>query len=164
MIVTVGDLLGTADASSVTREFPPAALQERFILQEQHQVFANANVNARMPDRHLLEATQAVTSQIRADILKDYDVMSYPFQYLWQQQERNNQTKSGLPVHIGISIQKVYEVNVKRAAADLVVWFRMAWNDPRLAWDPEQYGGVDTVFIYPGTGLVGDDTEVFVPE
>lgn len=68
----------------------------------------------------------------RAALLADYDAKTYP----WQE--------TGNPVHVGFNLvfHKILGVDLYSGTMSLAVWYQVSWNDPRLVWDPEQWGGV----------------------
>jgi len=49
-----------------------------------------------------------------------------------------------------------FHVREDRNAIDSYVWLRYAWQDPRLAWDPKEYGGVEVLRI--------DSTAIWKPD
>jgi len=44
---------------------------------------------------------------------------------------------------------------------DLLVWFRLEWHDPRLEWNPDDYGGLDRAFFTLG---IPADTDLWYPD
>ena len=50
------------------------------------------------------------------------------------------------------------------AELELMVWFRTAWNDPRLAWDPAQYGGVDQLSFSSRLSDIPEQGDIWVPD
>ena len=41
---------------------------------------------------------------------------------------------------------QVDSVSAAEGALQLKVWFRLTWYDPRLAWDPEDYGNITSTY------------------
>lgn len=103
-------------------------------------------------------------SQLRQDILAEYDRGAFPFEDVWRNQTTSN--RLGLEVEIGINFHRVFKVEVTSSVADLIVWFRQRWKDPRLAWDPEDYGGLKTAWFWvgSGTGPGGETSEIWTPD
>ena len=58
----------------------------------------------------------------------------------------------GLVTKVQFRIFKVISVDVSSGALVLKVWRRVRWFDERLAWDPEKFGGLGTVLVYPNRG------------
>ena len=54
----------------------------------------------------------------------------------------------GLVTKVQFRIFKVMR-DVSSGALVLKVWRRVRWFDERLAWDPEKFGGLGTVLVYP---------------
>ena len=53
----------------------------------------------------------------------------------------------GTTVNLGLNLYKVSDVDVQFGVLRLNVWVRMSWMDPRLRWDPTQWGGIDVVSV-----------------
>jgi nicotinic acetylcholine receptor len=71
---------------------------------------------------------------------------------------------AGTDVYMQIRFFKVQEVAAADGKMTLKVWYRQSWKDTRLAWDPAEYGGVDTIYV-PGSNSVGDSgAELWVPD
>jgi len=70
----------------------------------------------------------------------------------------------GLPVEVGINYHRVFSVDVTKSIADLVVWFRVSWYDPRLTWNPDDYGGVEKVWFWVGDGSGEHKSEIWSPD
>lgn len=51
------------------------------------------------------------------------------------------------------------------STADLIVWARIKWIDPRLKWDPAEFGGLDTSWFFISDGLAGgESSEIWAPD
>ena len=107
-------------------------------------------------DELLLPVDSAISNPIhserlRKNLLKDYDLASFPWELVWEQSKAEdvNQTGivRGLDVEVGINFHKIFEIDVTKSIADFVVWFRLQWKDPRLVWDPSEYGNVTEAFF-----------------
>ena len=44
-----------------------------------------------------------------------------------------------------LATDKFNGVDLSRGTMEVHKWLRMSWHDPRLAWDPAQWGGIDMV-------------------
>ena len=59
----------------------------------------------------------------------------------------------------------VHSLNVAESTADLIVWARFKWVDPRLAWDPAEFGGMETTWFFISDGIGGGETsEIWTPD
>jgi len=75
------------------------------------------------------------------------------------------QKRTGLPVEFGLNFHKVHALNVAESTADLVVWVRMKWTDPRLRWDPTEFGGLTTTWFFLTDGIGGGEaSEIWTPD
>ena len=45
-----------------------------------------------------------------------------------------------------------------------MVWRRSKWRDPRLTWDPDDYGGTRRIEIYPTKGGNDIDSKMWTPD
>lgn len=97
---------------------------------------------------------------LRRELLKGYNRFSYPIEHYWGSVER-----TGLPVHMTINFHRVFAVEVTKSSADLIVWVRITWNDPRLVWDPSDYHNITTVQLWVGDGTgMGETSEIWTPD
>jgi len=37
------------------------------------------------------------------------------------------------------------QVDLYSGTLELAVWLQLGWHDPRLVWDPEEWGGITSV-------------------
>lgn len=49
----------------------------------------------------------------------------------------------------------VHSLNVAESTADFVVWVRVKWTDPRLAWNPEEFDGLKYTWCFVSDGMGG---------
>eukprot|EP00977_Amphora_coffeiformis_P028241 scaffold34916_cov170-Amphora_coffeaeformis.AAC.5 len=100
---------------------------------------------------------------LRQQLLSNYDRGSFPFVTLWENQ---NGTRTGLPVELGLNFHRVLQVDPTSSVVDMIVWVRQRWNDPRLAWDPEQHNGIYKVnfWVADGSGPGGETSEIWTPD
>ena len=55
-------------------------------------------------------------------------------------------------------------MDVIHPVLDLVAWMRIEWVDPRLTWNPEEYGNLTTAWFWIGEGGSGGETsEIWTP-
>lgn len=60
---------------------------------------------------------------------------------------------------------KVHALDIAASTADLVVWVRIQWKDPRLVWDPKDFGGLTTTWFFLSDGMGGGEvSEIFTPD
>ncbi|KAG4065190.1 hypothetical protein HA402_007587 [Bradysia odoriphaga] len=52
-----------------------------------------------------------------------------------------------LTVWLGIKLSQLIEVNLKNQVMTTNLWVPQKWYDYKLKWDPEEYGGVETLYI-----------------
>ena len=60
-------------------------------------------------------------------------------------QRRVDYSKAGTDVSVEIVFYKVEDVSVATGRLSLKCWLRMEWEDLRLTWDPEQFGGITQI-------------------
>jgi len=62
------------------------------------------------------------------------------------------------PVHVqfGMSMVQLISVNEKDQIMKSNVWLRMSWQDPQLAWDKGDYGGLESIRLPPDFVWVPD--------
>ena len=69
-------------------------------------------------------------------------------------------------VEIGIQYRFFKVIRVDMASGQLVlkVWRRMRWKDERLSWDPNMWGGLTQVIIYPNAAYPNPDANMWTPQ
>jgi hypothetical protein len=111
------------------------------------------------------KAGQDPNTRLRNDLVWNtpYDRNSYPWEYAWYGDPKENRT--GVPVEMDINFHRVFTVDTVNPMLDLIVWFRLAWVDPRLTWDPADYGGhTKTMFWIDSGNAGGEMTEIWTPD
>lgn len=103
------------------------------------------------------EGSQALKQQL----LENYDRTTFPFESVWG----DSAVRQGVVVELGINFHRVFDVDVTTSVADLIVWVRQRWTDPRLAWDTSVYN-VSTLhfWIGDGSGAGGETSEIWTPD
>ncbi|KAI5722342.1 hypothetical protein M8J76_007009 [Diaphorina citri] len=71
------------------------------------------------------------------DLLSNYNRLIRPV--------GNNSDK--LTVKMGLKLSQLIEVNLKNQIMTTNVWVNQEWEDYKLKWSPEEYGGVDTLHV-----------------
>jgi hypothetical protein len=54
---------------------------------------------------------------------------------------------AGTLVSVGLRVFKIVSVNPASGELSLKVWYRLAWQDDRLAWDPAAFGNVSEIYM-----------------
>ena len=101
---------------------------------------------------------QTYNAAIRSSLLENYDKNSYPWELAWQ--AGNDTFRTGVPIEFGLNFHKVLDVDVAESTADLVVWTRISWTDPRLAWDPMEFGNTTKTWFWIEDGMGGNEVSV----
>uniref|UniRef100_A0A1A9ZCH5 Neurotransmitter-gated ion-channel ligand-binding domain-containing protein n=1 Tax=Glossina pallidipes TaxID=7398 RepID=A0A1A9ZCH5_GLOPL len=52
-----------------------------------------------------------------------------------------------LTVKMGLRLSQLIDVNLKNQIMTTNVWVEQEWNDYKLKWNPDDYGGVDTLHV-----------------
>ena len=78
--------------------------------------------------------------------------------------EQQVYSRAGTLVHVQLRIFKVIDVDPARGELSLKVWFRLQWQDDRLAWDPSDFGNVSQVHMRAADSGPGANTEIWVPD
>lgn len=108
---------------------------------------------------------QDPSTRLRQDLVWNapYDRHSYPWEYAWHGDSKENRT--GVPIEMDINFHRVYSVDTVNPMLDLIVWFRLGWVDPRLTWDPIEYGNRTKTWFWIDSGSAGGETsEIWTPD
>lgn len=160
-------------------------VREEVVVTDPLEGFRNYS-NAADPDKawennEKIQAISSMEGKLRATLLQKYDRNSYPWEWAWDQNffeeydregenEGDNRTESskirqGLPVDFGLNFHKVHDLDVAESTADLVIWVRISWVDPRLAWDPNDFNGLKNCWFYVTDGIGGGEvSEIWTPD
>lgn len=107
-----------------------------------------------------MSSSENGSTELQRMLLENYDRYSYPFEHLW---EWNNGT--GLSIDLSINFHRVFSLDVTASTADLIVWVRQVWNDPRLVWDPKDYSNITTVQLWVESGIgAGETSQIWTPD
>ncbi|XP_071449691.1 acetylcholine receptor subunit beta-like 2 isoform X1 [Hetaerina americana] len=71
------------------------------------------------------------------DLLSNYNRLIRPV-------SNNSET---LTVWLGLKLSQLIEVNLKNQVMTTNVWVEQKWVDYKLRWDPEEYGGVEMLYV-----------------
>uniref|UniRef100_A0A8R1DFQ4 Neur_chan_LBD domain-containing protein n=1 Tax=Caenorhabditis japonica TaxID=281687 RepID=A0A8R1DFQ4_CAEJA len=76
-------------------------------------------------------------SQLYEDLLFDYNKVPRPVK----------NSSDILTVDVGASLIRIIDVDEKNQVLTTNLWLEMKWNDAKLTWTPEKYGGLKTLHI-----------------
>ncbi|CAD7077447.1 unnamed protein product [Hermetia illucens] len=71
------------------------------------------------------------------DLLSNYNRLIRPV-------KNNSET---LTVCLGLKLSQLIEVNLKNQVMTTNLWVKQKWFDYKLQWDPEEYGGVEMLYV-----------------
>ena len=71
---------------------------------------------------------------------------------------------SNTTVKAGFRIFKVESVSPAAGTMTMKVWYRLQWNDNRLAWDPSQFAGVGEINVRAATLSDAENNEIWTPD
>ena len=66
----------------------------------------------------------------------------------------------GVVVTVQLSLSQLTDVNVAKQEISFYSWWRHNWDDPRLQWDPEEWGGVSELEFVGA----GEHKEAWMPD
>ena len=92
-----------------------------------------------------------------------YDRSVYPFDIMWAAKGQSGKNRTGLDIAVSLNFHRVYIVDQRTSTADLSVWMRQEWYDPRLVWNPADWNGLDRVFAWGGSGKPNQG-DIWVPD
>lgn len=52
-----------------------------------------------------------------------------------------------LTVSLGLKLSQLIEVSLRNQVMTTNLWVKQKWNDYKLKWDPEEYGGVEMLYV-----------------
>ena len=66
-------------------------------------------------------------------------------------------------VKLGINYYKIIALDLTSSDVSLSAWIRLAWTDERLAYDPQCYGGLESIALRAEPGNTGS-SEIWTPD
>jgi len=88
---------------------------------------------------------------LKAALLEDYDYSTPPPRF---------GTERGVRVNVQFTMSQLTSVDTPKQEISFYAWWRHNWVDPRLAWRPEDWGGVaEITFI-----AAGEHKQVWMPD
>eukprot|EP00966_Prymnesium_polylepis_P178595 4136075-Prymnesium_polylepis.1 len=104
---------------------------------------------AALPGRRLLSENSE--GALRSHLLSAYSSRSAPV----------NPDGSPVQVRFGLNLYRVMNVDMSLGVLEVYVWVRMAWSDPRLAWDPRAWGVAGPISLIGAPATPTEDTEAW---
>lgn len=89
-------------------------------------------------------ALLAPTCQANPDAKRLYDDLLSSYNRLIRPVGNNSDR---LTVKLGLKLSQLIDVNLKNQIMTTNVWVEQEWKDYKLVWDPEDYGGVQTLHV-----------------
>ncbi|OXU25983.1 hypothetical protein TSAR_004107 [Trichomalopsis sarcophagae] len=77
------------------------------------------------------------TKRLYDDLLSNYNRLIRPV-------VNNTET---LTVWLGLKLSQLIEMNLKNQVMTTNVWVEQKWFDYKLRWDPEEYGGIEMLYV-----------------
>lgn len=90
------------------------------------------------------------TKRLYDDLLANYNRLIRPV-------VNNSET---LTVWLGLKVSQLIEVNLKNQVMTTNLWVPQRWFDYKLRWDPEEYGGVEMLYV-PSENIWTPDIVLF---
>lgn len=121
--------------------------------------------------------------KLQNDLLDSYVKTAYPWEWWWYEHLNNEginddggnitpttisvskQQLKGIPVELNLNFFKVFKIDTAESTADLVTWVKLRWEDPRLKWDPSEYGGLTKTSFWIEGGSGGEEaSQIWTPD
>ena len=99
------------------------------------------------------------STSLRAALLDGYDKISPPIST-----RLVDYSEAGTDVTLNIRFFKIEGVDQSGGTMSIKVWWRMRWDDERLAWDPSAYGGVTKLSFAAADSTDLENTEIWAPD
>lgn len=102
-----------------------------------------------------------LTTALRHHLLSGYDKVVPPQSH---RTEWNNYSEAGTDVQIEVRFFKIETVETATARLRFKIWYRLYWQDLRLSWNPEEWGGVTKTFFQADAVTNTELTEIWLPD
>ena len=99
------------------------------------------------------------STSLRATLLDGYDKISPPIST-----RLVDYSEAGTDVTLNIRFFKIEGVDQSGGTMSIKVWWRMRWDDERLAWDPSAYGGITKLSFAAADSTDLENTEIWAPD
>ena len=73
-------------------------------------------------------------------------------------------SQAGTTVEVFLRVFKVESLSTKESKMRIKVWLRMAWQDDRLIWNKDEFGGVDQLHVRAQGIFESDNTGIWLPD
>ena len=70
----------------------------------------------------------------------------------------------GTTVEVGFFFFKIESVRPTSGEMGLKVWYRLAWQDDRLSWDPSAFGGTSEIQVRASSSSDKENTDIWTPD
>ena len=98
-------------------------------------------------------------SKLHADLMENYNKAVPP-----RSNRTNSYSQAGTDVELQIRFFKILSVTPSSGTLELKVWYRMMWQDERLAWDPADYNGITEVGFHAYSHHDMESSEIWLPD
>jgi hypothetical protein len=66
-------------------------------------------------------------------------------------------------VSLALNLYHMYGLDMRRATVSIHLWLRMSWVDPRLSWEPSDWGGVQSLTFIASPASI-EESQIWTPE
>lgn len=109
-------------------------------------------------------AFTAQSTNLRAHLLGNgYDSRVAPTS-LREPGKSNVTSLAGTDVSVNLRVFRLDTVSLADGVLNLRVWMRLAWTDLRLAWDPDDFGGLRQVYFVAADVAAVEGGEIWTPD
>ena len=95
-------------------------------------------------------------TQLLDDLLSDYRKQVPPI----SERLHNGYSSAGTDVKMQLRLFKLRSISASEGRMQVKVWWRMWWQDLRLSWNPEDYGGITTIRFNAASFSMPEDSDI----
>ena len=92
--------------------------------------------------------------KLRTDLKATTDFISPPGSHL--------DDRLPVEVTVGLNVYKISDIQIDKQIMEINAWLRLSWIDPRLTWNPSDYGGIEQTVFYGEP--MESSSEIWVPD